>query len=132
LRHSNGIQPTDQAKDRPFIHDFFVILQDKSSSSIFAKEFRKSNISETQGCRHDLLSAVGYSPPPCTRYLGNPLVCMKTAQDSANLAALFLGIIGQVLQMNGALEVWQGRQPRTAGWIPVHHGIEYRNCASER
>jgi hypothetical protein len=34
-------------KDRVFLREFFAFLQDKSSSNIFAKEFRKSNISET-------------------------------------------------------------------------------------
>jgi len=32
--------------DKFFIHDFFVFLQDKSSSSILAKEFRECNIPE--------------------------------------------------------------------------------------
>jgi hypothetical protein len=34
--------------DRFFIYDFFVFLQDKSSSSILTKEFRKCNIPQTQ------------------------------------------------------------------------------------
>ena len=93
-----------QWTDRVFVRDFFVFLQDKSSSNIFAEEFRKSNISETQGCCHDLFASVGYSPPACARYPGNQLMCMKTAQNSADPGALFLWMIGQALQMHRALE----------------------------
>ena len=38
---------TPLTADRVFLREFFVFLQDKSSSNIFAKEFRKSNIPET-------------------------------------------------------------------------------------
>jgi len=34
-------------RDKFFIYDFPAFMQDKSCSSIFAEEFRKSNISET-------------------------------------------------------------------------------------
>jgi len=36
----------DAIANRFYIRDFYVFLQDKSSSSILTKEFRKSNIPE--------------------------------------------------------------------------------------
>ena len=42
-----GTNPGPPRTDRFFIRDFFVFLQDKSSSNILAKEFRKCNIPET-------------------------------------------------------------------------------------
>ena len=69
--------------DRVFVRDFFVFLQDKSSSNIFAEEFRRSNISETQGCCHHLFAAVGYSPPACARYPGKPFYDLKRQFENA-------------------------------------------------
>jgi len=44
----NGGDQKGRAEDRFFIRDFFVFLQENSTSSILAKEFGKCNIPETQ------------------------------------------------------------------------------------
>jgi outer membrane protein assembly factor BamB len=46
-QEQRGSDEVVACRDRFFIHDFFVFLQDNSCNGIFAKEFRKCNIPET-------------------------------------------------------------------------------------